>query len=294
MSKLVLPKKPEFGPITTVSEFLSAVTTWYQDRNIPQRDKSLSGVWYRGMGRVRDDACQPGVYRDEFTERSKKHYGPDLERKRLNLEREVHNEFRTTGAYFIKGNNLTQQYFVAQHFGLPTRLLDWTSNPLAGLFFAVEKESEWDKDGEVIIMDADGIFPDQKTRHKDKQIPMHIMSMRHDYLRLAIEQAIGYNDKFDRPPLILAVRPDNIPGRSGQQSSCFTMHMHKTEDINNKTLARLRIPHEHPKTKAKDIKKNMLMELRRMNINEFTIYNDLDHLCFHLKRSWNVLPKRQP
>ena len=42
---------------------------------------------------------------------------------------------------------------IAQHTGLPTRLLDWTHNPLVACFFACNEN--YDKDGVVYIYDSE-------------------------------------------------------------------------------------------------------------------------------------------
>jgi hypothetical protein len=63
------------------------------------------------------------------------------------------------------------------------------------------------------------------------------------------------------PALVLPIRPDNQAGRIGQQSSCFTLHMHGANPCKNPTLRRIRFP-----CKAKP---RMLDELRKLNIDEF-------------------------
>jgi hypothetical protein len=135
-----------FGEASSVATLLDNLTRWQGVHPVDARDPHRR-VWYRGHG---DHAYRlwPGVYRDDFTRSSDAFYGGGPEKKRLNLEREMLSEFRTSGATLVNANSIVDVYFMAQHYGMPTRLLDWTTNPLTALFFAVQENTA--SDGELV------------------------------------------------------------------------------------------------------------------------------------------------
>lgn len=69
------------------------------------------------------------------------------------LEGHLLERFRQFGVPFRDFRTLPviEQLVHAQHYGLPTRLLDWSTNPLKGLFFAVEDPSFDEVDGVVYV-----------------------------------------------------------------------------------------------------------------------------------------------
>ena len=295
----IAPQLPTITPppapvtATSVAEYLNAITNWRQQHHLaePANEEGFLGqLWYRGVNR-NFTAQVPGIYRPNFTTRANKLPHGDVEDKRRRLECEMLAQFRTAGAPFLGTDNIVEIYFIAQHFGMPTRLLDWSTNPLAALFFACEG-TQFGEDGFVYAMDARQAIPDGAYQTKsmpakgtsptipDKRLFKSVLTMRHSFVGYAIRLSFWGDVAPDHGSYILPVRPDNVPGRIGQQSSCFTLHMHGAGPMNNGTLGSIRID---ARSKA-----SILANLRQLNVNQFTTYYDLDHLSKEVKDGWGV------
>ncbi|MRI35436.1 FRG domain-containing protein [Endozoicomonas sp. OPT23] len=68
-------------------------------------------------------------------------------------ENHLINEFKKYALTHLKvePKNKLEWLIQAQHHGLPTRLLDWSTNPLKALYFAVENSQHDHTDGKVFI-----------------------------------------------------------------------------------------------------------------------------------------------
>jgi len=237
-------KSSETLQITCVSEFLNHVETIKQTE---QEDGNSADFIFRGQ--PIDKPLLPKLGRVV------------PKGKRANIEQLMFKEFQRTSISLsdLRPESDWDFLSLAQHHGLPTRLLDWTFSALAGLFFAVADHSpdELDPDDAVVWL--------LKTRKED-----------------FVDETTC--EPFENTQTKI-FRPNLITRRIAVQGGLFTVHRLSKEDTfvpvdNNKNFKHRLVKFTIPAINFADIQQH----LHGCGVNRFTLFPDLDGLCDHL--SW--------
>lgn len=189
-------------------------------------------------------------------------------------EEHILREFRTRLAAYrtTAPNDDLNLSIIAQHHGAPTRLLDWTMNPLAALFFAVEDADRWNRERRCPTCEAQDC-----TACKEQDCAPHIWAVAGDRLRISDFPATSFDELDDRPYFVI---PDNDEQRSAVQQSLVCVWRTPTKPFDQHSslgdLWRLRVERRY----AADL----LWILNCLGINRETLFPDVDGLGRYL--SW--------
>ena len=270
---------PKDYKVDNIHEFLQVVEEWTNEWFIQEK---TWGPWFRGHRDARWK-LRPSLYRY-----------PPCARPIRRLEDEIRQEFivRAPSLGPERPQSSWEWYFLMQHCGAPTRLLDWTESALIALYFAVRDKSDqadsavwvlepWKLNthvadlNEVIAPAAgSGMVPAHAERYKE-WLP----------------------DRYSKPrelqrALPVAVYPTHFSRRISSQRSCFTIHGSDYDGFDHLPLAAVPFLRKIviPGSKANSIERSLAVA----GIDELTVYPDLDGLGRWLAATMRDESRRNP
>lgn len=258
--------------------------------NAVELGTTLLRSWFRGHSKIYGELT-PRIFRPEYEDEIYKALRPEAEFSVIENFKRKAPALKSN----LPGNEDHASWlFLMQHYGVPTRLLDWTKSVLVGLYFAVSHHHS--EDGELWAL-----YPEALNKHNGYfGLPLPSCEIlrylaaepRHNNPQKLAEE-IGLK-KIPQYPH--AVDPPLHFPRMVAQLSAFTIHPRPkpsqtipevmTAETN---LVRYIIP--------AGCKRKFLADLSALGITKMTLFQDLDSLSHDIIQEHNIIgysPPRPP
>jgi hypothetical protein len=182
------------------------------------------------------------------------------------------------------GNSVWHWLALAQHHGLPTRLLDWTFSPFVAMHFATADPRTFGLDGVIWAVDYRGVH---------KHLPAPLSRELHDegsdvFTVDMLARQAGSLAEFDRlseEPFLLFLEPPSMDERIVNQYALFSCTSAPQEEVTEwlgkrfELWRRIIIPAE--------LKWEVRDKLDQANVTERVLFPGLDGLSRWLARTYS-------
>jgi len=226
------------------------------------------------------------VYRGQYTDYPLETKLQRVCRHDLSLEESIFRNFKKYGYADLDLNDSNWQILATgQHFGLPTRLLDWTYSPLVAAHFATVETNHYDEDGVIYAIEMD-----DSLKTLPACLKKEVEKARSQSFTISILDKYAKNfselESISKKPFFLFFEPGSTDNRMINQYSVFSVC-----SKNNVRIDEL-LPKKNSMYKIiipKEIKLEIRDKLDYINISERVILPGLDSVCSWISRRYSNL-----